>query len=178
METEYGKQIGVAIRAVLDMQSDCIRLFHDLDKALNDLRPLLGNLVTTGNGSSINAPQLYLAQYLCRLYAPIGSEHHVLGFNICFHNFPKRQFPEPIFVTANVEYDPATPDRQEELLRTWDPWAAFLDWNSDSEFGKAIETSPRRGTIEKIVVAAVPLYSITSLEAALKVVDLVGIPPK
>ena len=33
MDADYGKQMGKAIRAILDMQDDCIRLFHDLDKS-------------------------------------------------------------------------------------------------------------------------------------------------
>lgn len=50
MENDYGKQMGIAIHAVLDMQSDCIRLFHDLDNAFRDYQPLLGGPVTTGIG--------------------------------------------------------------------------------------------------------------------------------
>lgn len=176
METDYGKQMGSAIGAVLDMQSDCIRLLRDLDKALDPIRPLMGNLVTSGNGSSINSPQLYLTQYLFRLYAPVNANYRVLGLNLCFHDHPHRRFPEPIFVVANAEYDPAVPDRQEELQRAWDPWSAFFDWNSERTLGKALATSPRRGSIQKITVAAVPLYSINSLSAAIETIDLVGRP--
>jgi len=176
MESEYGKQLGIAVRAVLDMQADSIRLFRDLDKALDDLRPLLGNLVTTNIGSSINSNQLYLAAYLFRLYAPLGADHRVLGLNICFHAHPNRHFEEPYFLAANILYDPATPDRPEQLQRAWDPWSAYLDWNTDWSYGKALEIAPRRGTIEKIVVAAAPLYSVTSLEAAMRTINLVGRP--
>jgi hypothetical protein len=176
METEQGKQVGMAIQAVLQMQADCIRLFRDLDKALNDLRPISGNTVTSGTGYAISAPQLYLPQLLFRRYAPVGAEYRVLGINVCLHNHPKRLFDEPIFVVANVQYIPATSDATEESWRAWDPWAAFLDWGTDTAFGKALTIPPRRSTIEKIVVAAVPLYSITSLEAAIGAIDLVGRP--
>ncbi len=176
MEIERGKLMGIAIRAMLEMQADCIRLFRDLDKSLGDLRPLLENLVTTNLGSSINAKQLFVAEYLFRLYAPVGQDYRVLGLNACFHNHPKRQFPEPIFLAANVQYDPAKPDRPEQLQRAWDPWSAYFDWSTDRSFGKALEVAPRRGTIEKIVVAAAPLYSIISIESAMKIINLVGLP--
>jgi hypothetical protein len=178
METERGKQIGAAIRAVLEMQSDCIRLFRDLDKHLSDLQPLAGmdNIVTTNLGASINAKQLFLAEYFFRLYSPTNASHRILGVNVCFHDHPKRHFSEPLFVVANSRYMDTKPDRAEELWRSWDPWAAWLDWTTDKEFGKALEVTHRRPTLEKIVVAAVPLFSITSLDDAVRIINLVGHP--
>ena len=179
-ETENGKLMGVAIRAILEMQSDCIKLFRDLDKALelNDLRAISGNVVTTGLGSSITTPGLYLAEYLYRLYAPQHSKHHILGVNICLHNQEKkRYFAEPLFLAANIRYDPNQAD-EPVATRSWDPWAAFLDWNSDRSHGKVLDVSPGRTTIEKIVVVAVPLYSIISIQAAIDAINLVGRPDR
>ncbi len=177
-ETENGKLMGAAIRAILEMQSDCIKLFRDLDKELelNDLRAISGNTITTGLGSSITSPGLYLAEYLYRLYAPQHSKHHILGVNICFHNQEfRRYFPEPLFIAANVQYDSTQVD-ESLATRAWDPWAAFLDWNSDKSHGKVLDVSPGRATIEKIVVVAVPLYSIASIQAAIDTINLVGRP--
>jgi len=44
METENGNLVGSAIRAILEMQSDCIKLFHDLDNKfeLNGLQAISG----------------------------------------------------------------------------------------------------------------------------------------
>ena len=176
MPTEKGVQMASAIRAVLEMQSDCIRLFHDLDKTLSDLHPLLGNLVTSWVGTSINSQQLYVAQYLFRIYAPHGKKDRILGVNVCFHDQPKRLFPEPIFVVANTSYIPEPPTREEELTRAFDPWSAYLDWAQDKSFGRALEVEPFRPTIQKIVIAAEPLFSITSLDAALHTIGLVGRP--
>jgi hypothetical protein len=178
METEQGKQVGIAIQAVLRMQADCIRLFRDLDTALSDLKPLSGNTVTAGTGYTISSPQLYIPQLLFRRYAPLSAEHRVLGVSVRLHNHPKPPFDEPILIVGNVQYITEAPDNTEQSWRAWDPSAAFLDWSHEKSFGKAITVSPRRSTIEKIVVAAVPLYSITSLEAAIRVIDLVGRPCK
>lgn len=175
METERGKLMGIAIRAMLEMQADCIRLFRDLDKALDGMRPLLDNLVTTNLGSSINAKQLFLAEYLFRLYAPVGQDHRVLGLNACFHNHPKRFFAEPLFLAANVLYDPAKPDRPEQIQRAWDPWSAYFDWSTDRTIGKVLEVAPQRGTIQKIVVIAAPLYSLTSIEDAMNLVNRIRV---
>ena len=178
-ETESGKLMGRAIKAVLEMQSDCIKLFRDLDKQLelNDLQQISGNTITTGLGSSIATPGLYLAQYLYRLYAPRDSRHHVLGVNICLHNYANRYFAEPLFIAANVRYDPAQSD-ESLATRSWDPWAAYLDWNSDTSYGRVLEVSPFRSTIQKIVVVAVPLYSISSIQVAIETINLVGRPER
>ncbi|MGD1083078.1 MAG: hypothetical protein ABR881_32590 [Candidatus Sulfotelmatobacter sp.] len=178
-ETENGKLMGRAIKAMLEMQSDCIKLFRDLDKELelNDLRAISGNTITTGLGNSITSPGLYLAQYLYRLYAPEDSKHHVLGVNICLHDYSKRYFAEPLFIAANVRYDPTQAD-ESLATRSWDPWAAFLDWNLDRSHGKVLDVSPGRNTIKKIVVVAVPLYSITSIQAAIQTINLVGRPER
>ena len=179
-ETENGKLMGLAIKAILDLQSDCIKLFRDLDKELElgDLQAISGNTITTGLGSSITSPGLYVAQYLYRLYAPEDSKHHVLGVNICLHDHnSKRYFAEPLFIAANVRYDPTLAD-ESLATRSWDPWAAFLDWNSDRSYGKVLDVPPGRSTIEKIVVVAVPLYSITSIQAAIQAINLVGRPER
>jgi hypothetical protein len=176
MGTEIGKQVGLAIQAVLRMQEDCVRLLRDLDEALKELRPISGNTVTAGTGYSINAPQLYLPKLLFRRYAPSGVDHLNLGVNIWMHNHPEHRCDEPIFIVGNVQYAPEAPDSNEESWRPWDPLAAFWDWNSERVFGQALTVAPKRNTIIKIVVAAEPLYSINSLEAALRVVDLVGRP--
>jgi hypothetical protein len=176
MGTEIGKQVGLAIQAVLGMEADCVRLFRDLDKALNELRPISGNTITAGNSASINATQLFLPKLLFRRYARPGAEHRVLGVSVWLHNHPGIPLDEPIFIVGNAQYTPETTDSNEESWRSWDPLAAFGDWNSERTFGQALTVAPKRSTIEKIVVAAEPLYSINSLEAALKVIDMIGRP--
>jgi hypothetical protein len=82
-----------------------------------------------------------------------------------------------LFVAANVRYDETQAD-ESLATRSWDAWAAYLDWNSDGSHGKVLEVSPRRSSIEKIIVVAVPLYSITSIQVALETIDLVGLPKR
>jgi hypothetical protein len=89
----------------------------------------------------------------------------------------KRYFEEPLFIAANIRYDPTQAD-ESLATRSWDPWAAFLDWNSDRSYGKVLDVFPNRSTIEKIIVVAVPLYSITSIQAAIQTINLVGRPDR
>jgi hypothetical protein len=177
MDADYGKQMGKAIRAVLDMQDDCIRLFHDLDKALIEYVSLYGNVVTLNLGSSITR-RAYFAEGLIRLYARKGREDQVLGINICFYDENDLTLAEPLFVVANTRYLTGVADQQEKVKKGWDPWSAFLGWSPERVYGTAItiERPTKRSSIEQVTVAAAPLYSITSLEAATHLVDLVGRP--
>jgi hypothetical protein len=173
METDYGKQMGKALRAVRDMHDDCIRLIHDLDKALNGYESLMGNVVTLGLGSAIYK-RTYLAEGLIRLYRRKSKEDHVLGVNICFYD--DLRVVEPIFIVANIHYFAGVPE--ENTKKGWDPWFAFLEWSPERTFNKAlsIEKPSKRPNIELVTVAAAPLYTILNLEAATHLIDMVGRP--
>lgn len=177
MSSDYGKQMGQAIRAVLDMQDDCIRLFRDLDKALPEYTSLYGNVVTLNMGSSITR-RAYFAEGLIRLYARKNQEEQVLGVNICFYDPHDMTLVEPLFVVANTLYGTGVADQQEKLKKGWDPWSAFLGWNAERAYGTAytVEKPEKRSSVQRAVVAAAPLYTITSLDAAMKLVQLVGKP--
>jgi hypothetical protein len=179
MEVDYGKQMGKAICAVLEMHADCIRLFHDMDKALDDYESLLGNVVALNQGATIGRRE-FIAKALIRLYVRKGSEDRVLGVNICFYHQNDKKFVEPIVVVANVRYLPGPSDPQEKLKKGWDPWYAFLGWiDSDQRiYRKAItiEKPSKRPNIEQVTVAAAPMYTIINLDAAMQLVDLVGRP--
>jgi hypothetical protein len=169
MEDDYGKQMGKAIRAVLEMHADCIRLFHDMDKALDDYESLLGNVVALNQGTTMGRRE-FIAEALIRLYVRKRSEDRVLGVNICFYDQNDKKFVEPIVVVANIQYLPGPSDPQEKLKKGWDPWYAFLAWiDSDHRiYGEAIkiEKPSKRANIEQVMVAAAPLYTISSLKAA------------
>jgi len=67
MEGNPGKQIVLAMKAVANMHSDCIKLFEDLDKAFPSLKSFYNTVVTLELGSSMSA-RSYLAGGLIRLY--------------------------------------------------------------------------------------------------------------
>jgi hypothetical protein len=177
MDAEYGKQMGRAIRAVLDMHADCVKLLSDLDKTLVEYESIFGNVVALNQGITISR-RAYIAEGLIRLYARRSDADRVLGINICFYDENDPEFVEPILVVANTRYQTKTADPQEKLKRAWDPWYSFLDWAPERVYETAIriEKPRKRGVIEQITVAAAPLYTITSLDAATRLVDLVGRP--
>lgn len=177
MSADYGKQMAEAMSAVRGMHSDCIRLFRDLDRELSSYESLYGNVVTLNLGSSISR-QVYLAEGLIRLYVPKGNERQMLGINICFFDENDPAFVEPLFVAANIQYASATSDPQEKTRKGWDPWYAFLEWSPLRVYGQpiVIDKPPKRPSVERITVAAGPLYSVETLEDALSLIGFVGRP--
>ena len=177
MGADYGKKMTEAMTAVRGKHADCIRLFRDLDRSLSSYESLYGNVVTLNLGSSISR-QSYIAEGLIRLYAPKSNEQQVIGVNICFYDQNDPSLLEPLFVAARTQYMTGASDPQEKLRKGWDPWYAFLDWSPQRVYNQVItiERPAKRPSIDKVFVAATPLYSVITLEAALAVVDLIGHP--
>jgi hypothetical protein len=175
MENNPGKQMVLAMKAVANMHSDCIKLFEDLDKAVPSLRSFYNTVVTLELGSSMSARQ-YLAEGLIRLYHAPHNEAEFLSVNICFFDFNDPRFTEPLFVVARISYEPGAVDQKEKLKRGWDPWYAFLSWAPERKLGEAItlDRPKQREAIERITVAAVPLLNIHTSADAVALIDLVG----
>ncbi len=177
MEISPGSQIVLAMKSIVKMHSDCIKLFEDLDKSMLGFKSFYNNVVTLELGSSMSARR-YLAEGLIRLYFRPGDENEFLSVNICFYDLNDPRFVEPIFVVARITYEPMAVDQREKLKRGWDPWYAFLSWIPERRYGEAvtIQRPKKRDTIETITVAAAPLFTIRTLESAVALIDLVGRP--
>jgi len=177
MGTEQGKQLGIALKAVLEMQSDCTKLIEDLDKFMMGYRSLYGSVVTLDLGSTIGR-RTYVAEGLIRLYARPEEDARVLCINICFYDRNDPKFEEPILVAANISYQPAPPDQTEKLKRGWDAWHSFLDWAPERIYDQPITLArpPKRPTIETVTLAATPLFGVKNIDDVKKLVELVGRP--
>ena len=112
MENSPGKQMVLAMTAVANMHSDCIKLFEDLDKAIPSLKSFYNTVVTLDLGSSMSARQ-YLAEGLIRLYHAPHNQADFLSVNICLFDINDPRFTEPLFVVAS----PGALSSQERLTR-------------------------------------------------------------
>jgi hypothetical protein len=142
---------------------------------LSGLQSFYNNAVALDLGQALSRRK-YVAQMIARLYLRNGCETEMLGLNCCFYDFDNPALVEPILVAARLTYKPKPIDASERNLRGWDPWYAFLVWNKETPYNETItiENPPKRHTIERVVVAAAPLFSINNLEAAAALVDSVG----
>jgi len=177
LEHTPGEQMMFAMKAVANMQSDCIQLFEDLDKALPGLKSFYNTVVTLDLGYTMSARR-YLAEGLIRLYHSPENDAEFLSINICFFDLNDPRFTEPIFVVARISYEPTSVDQKEKTKRGWDPWYAFLSWSPERKYGEpvTIERPKQREAIEKIAVIAAPLLTINSIDDAIALIDKVGRP--
>jgi len=178
MEPSPGKQMGLAMRAVANMHSDCLKLFSDLDKNYPALKSFYGNHVTMDMGRTIGR-RMYLAEGLIRLYHLPNRLADFLSINICFFDLKDPKFSEPLFVVARICYEEGAVEKSEQLRRGWDPWFGFLSWAPERKLGEAIslENPRQREAIEKMTLAAMPLMEIHAVSDATALVTLVGGPP-
>ena len=173
MVDEAGLRMGAALRAVLQMQADSVKLLRDLDRGLQGYKSLFGNYVTSGIGSSINT-QGFLADGMFRHYSVDGKWGRSLAATICFFDLKRpERLLEPVFVAANLEYIDPDPDPGEKQKRAWDAWYAYVEWAPGRKFNEVIilDNPEQRESLARVEFVAAPLYSITDLQVATSLLD-------
>ena len=177
MSNEQGVQMGLAMKAIINLHQDSVKLISDIDKHMQGFESFYGNVVTQGLGSSISNRK-YIADGLMRHYHRAGNLSEMLGVNVCFYDLNDPNFAEPILVVARTTYVPMDVDYAERYRRAWDPWYSFLSWAPARTYGEAISlsTPKNRETIVNLTVAALPLYEVKTLAGAVGLIELVGMP--
>lgn len=177
MANDQGEQMLMAVKAVIGMHKDSIKLLEDLDKEMRGFVSFYGNTVTLDLGSALYKRR-YVAEGLIRLYVRSPQANEMLGVNICFENGEDPHFTEPVLVIARITYDPGNIDQKEKLDRGWDPWYAFLEWAPERKYKERIIVNrpPKRPRIEEAILAAIPLFSVHDIEQARDLISLVGKP--
>lgn len=173
------KQMLMAVKAVIGMHEDSIKLLEKFDKEMPGFVSLFGDAVTLDLGSSLSKRK-YVAESLVRLYVHSTHANEMLGVNICFENGDGPDFTEPVLVIARITYAPGITDQKELLDRGKDPWHAFHDWAPERKYMKriALVRPPKRPSIVEAIVAAIPLFSVHTIEQAKDLISLVGKPEK
>src|SRR5580698_3737311 len=113
MNDDYGKQMAMALKAVLKMHSDSSKLLLDLDRTMQGYRSLFDNIATTNLSYDVKRGK-YMADGLFRHYVRDNDELEVRAVNICFCDENDHNFMEPIFVAAHLSYVSAAANMQEK----------------------------------------------------------------
>lgn len=165
MDPEYGKKVGLAFAAVYQLHRDTSRLLLDAVPRLWPNRRT-DNQAFDGISGSVNNPDHWMP-YAVSMTAPVGeptvtaSEFAMIFF---WDEPPKPQ--EPHLVLARVGYKKlseswAKPD-------FWDAWNACFKWGQPFPAGVVNHFSPPdHERVENVIVTAVPLFSITSVDDVL-----------
>ncbi|MGA8153772.1 MAG: hypothetical protein WB952_22675 [Terriglobales bacterium] len=167
MDNDYGKKIGLALRAVDQLHADSTRLLRDFDGRMTGCTSLFGTTVTKDVAYSINRSD-FMAVGLFRYYVKKNMPNSTWGLNICFVD-PK--IDEPLIIVGEITYkDPA-----QEACQGWDLWFLYFGATEVPVHHTLLEVQgpgpgaspqqyPHPGKVLSARVIGVPLYEIQRLD--------------
>lgn len=170
LNENYGKQVGMALRAVEQMHSDCSRLLLDFDRKMEGWTPIYGNFATRDLTYHVRA-QRWMAEGVYRLYSHKSNRATVRGLTI---SFIEPDSDEPLLLVAEIKYGVKISDIK-TACREWDLWGIFFDWGGQRVFNQVLQFGPidPQKRIESAKLIAKPLYSIKSMEEVAALMDQV-----
>src|SRR6266849_3876316 len=103
MDDDYGRKVGQAIQAVLQLHSDIGRLFRELDSnEYKEWEPIFGSLVTK-NGPKDVKKGLLMPYFVFRYYRKKANPSLVEGVTCQFFK-GSASLNEPQFLVSQVQY--------------------------------------------------------------------------
>jgi hypothetical protein len=170
MNDDYGKKIGDALRAIRQMHSDTSKLLKDCDGTIGKGRvSIFGNNATRELTYSVAATQ-WMAEGVYRFYDAQDKEAGLLeGVTACFIDEATGiKISSPILIVGQIKYKMDGQASPKANCDPWDLWYGFLEWTEKKVFGEvhtpiATETEDTE-RIASMKLAAVPLYSVTSMK--------------
>jgi len=160
MTEGYGRQVGTALRAVLQLHSDTSRLLVDCDRIFEG-ESIFGNYATRELTYNVSA-RSWMAGGVYRFYRDPSDPQIVWGVTVCFiDNDNVKKPPEPTLIVGRIEY--AMTDNEPADCNCWDLWNQY-DKSDGFEGVQMISDPYDDQRIERIWLQAGPLYSVNSIE--------------
>jgi len=166
MNTEYGRKVGAALRAICQLHSDTSKLLVDFDK--RQLRPncysVFGSYATRDLTYNVKA-DFWMAEGVYRYYANNAEPGKIEGVAVCFFHEGFPHFDEPLLLLARINYrlDNDLPIRQ--VCQEWDILKLFFDFREDRELDHVLHAQNIEvGRIASASVLALPLYRIRHVD--------------
>ena len=168
--SDYGFQIGQALKAVSHLHSDTSKLLLDCDKHVGKgRRSLFGNFVTRDLTYSVKA-DFWMPEGVYRYY-DAGSmivDAITVTFFMPESSGDPDSVPQPLFTAGRIRYpDVKGPNSVDvkNLCDAWDLWWVFFKGAPTPELERIFEgTDLDNGRIAWARCITVPLFSISSIE--------------
>ncbi len=174
---DYGRRIGMALKAVRQMHADASRLLADCDGTIGKGKALAirSNNATTGISYSLGRIWMAEGAYRCYAAAPDVQPGLVEAICLCFFG-DKVATEEPVLVVGQVCYRLDAEQKLQDLCEGWDLWYLFAYNCPDRTFGKVLSDSlitwPDEGkSFDWFNLIAVPLFSINSMDDVAGLMD-------
>ena len=162
-ETDYGKKMGQALKAVATMHSQVSQLLSDCDSLFPDYESVFGNIVTSELTRHVKA-NFWMAEGVYRYWFRQGQS--LLGVTAMFHEW-EAKLEQPLFVVGCIDYLDITSQNVKQRCTGWHLWWAVMDWAPQPpRLGEVIDLSDPdgKGAIQNMRLIAVPLFQIENLD--------------
>ena len=154
MDEDYGKKVGQAIQAVLNLHADIGRLFRELDSnEYKGWQSIFGSFVTKNVPKDVKKPW-WMPYFVYRYYRKEKDPALVEGVTCCFFR-GSQALTEPQFLVSQVQY------KKPGHCGAWDVLKLYEAKEGEVEAGKVISIAgEEEGTIQSARLLVVPVYSI------------------
>ena len=177
MSSDYGLQIGQALKAVARLHADTSKLLVDCDKQIGkERRSLFGNYATRDLSYNVKA-DFWMPEGVFRYYdaGSLAVDTVTVIFFLPARSGGPEIVPQPIFAVGRIQYADGTTSKDADvksICNAWDLWWLFLKSGSKPELGTAFHGSDLdNGRIAWARWIAIPLVSISSIEGVTKLFD-------
>lgn len=173
-DTDYGKKVGQALKAVATMHSQVSQLLSDCDSLFPDYEPVFGNVVTKDLTYHVKA-DFWMAEGVYRYWYKEGQP--LVGLTVMFHD-SEGKLEQPLFVVGYINYLDITSQNVRERCDGWHLWYGAMDWAPQPAcLGEVIDLSDPdgKGTIRNMRWIAVPLFQIENLDDIRSLFRKVGV---
>lgn len=171
-ETDYGKKIGQALKAIAKMHSQVSQLLLECDGLFPRYTPVF-TTATKDLTRSVHA-DFWMAEGVYRYWFRESS--NVIGVTAMFHPW-EGELEEPLFVVGQIDYASSGSEAKEQCA-PWDLWYAVMEWAPKPLcMGEAIDllNPEEEGRIQNMKFIAVPLFQIESLDDVRSLFRKVGV---
>jgi hypothetical protein len=172
MDSDYGTQLGQALRAVARLHADTSKLLVDCDKYIgNGRKSLFGNYVTRDLTYNVKA-DFWMPEGVYRHYDAGGTvvDSITVTFFVPLGAGDPEIARQPLFQVGRTEYNLANAGKGGDLKSVcdpWDLWWLFFKGGPKPELGRVLECADaEKGRIVRSHYIAVPLVSVSSIEDA------------
>jgi len=169
MQVDYGKQVGKAFAAVH-------LLHHDVSRLLTDVAPKWGvnrrveNAVITGLSGMVRQPLQWMPYSVCMTSSGGDLPRHVVeSLMVYFWRPPPAPPQEPHLIVARLTYKADENGRIDPWY--WDTCDACFKWTDLFPVEVVNRFTPNNDRVESVSVTAVTLFSVTSVDDVLKLME-------
>jgi len=162
-DTDYGKKVGQALKAVTTMHSQVSQLLSDCDSLFPDYVSVFGNIVTSDLTYHVKA-DFWMAEGVYRYWFKQGQP--VVGVTVIFHQ-GEDKLEQPLLVVGCLDYLDVNSQNIRQRCNGWHLWSAAMEWSPQPvQLGEVIPLSDPdgKGTIQNAKLIVVPLFHIESLD--------------